>query len=84
MNSNKNTSKVKPLINIIGDVKNPDGSTTVEYELNTGALEVCAREYEKDISQLTPDEIHSFAEKNVRWALKCHNGWKIIKKAIAN
>lgn len=84
MSSNKNTSQTTPLINIIGDVKNADGSTTIEYEVNEDALNICAKEYNKELNQLTAEEIHSFAKKNIGWALKCHNGWKLIKKAIAS
>jgi len=84
MSSSKNTSQTRPLINIINDSKNDDGSSTVEYEMNEEALKICAKENNKQLNDLTEQEIHSFAEKNIGWALKCHNGWKLIKKTIAN
>jgi hypothetical protein len=81
MNSSVSTSKNnKPEITITNSILNDDGSTTVEYICNNGVLNLCAEELEKDIKQLTKEEIHNFVMYNIGSALKCHNGWK--KKKI--
>jgi len=78
MNSSQNTSlNDRPAIHITDSTTYDDGSVSLNYVCNQKALEQCAEELEKDIKDLTKDEIHRFISKNVGSALMCHNGWKL-------
>jgi hypothetical protein len=81
MNSSTNTLNLEDRGHIIitDDKPNSDGSVTISYSLNKKALEECAVYYEKDIKDLTSDEIHLFVSKNIGNALYCHKGWKVVE-----
>ena len=68
-------------ITLIDDKIHEDGTHTVNYVLDHDALELCAKEYEKDMKKLTEEEIHNFVMKNLGAALKGHDEW-IAKKTV--
>jgi hypothetical protein len=82
MNSKENTSPTKqpPAILITDEKENEDGSVSVNYVLNNFALETCAKHHEKNIEDLTEEEIHDFVLTNIGSALLCRNGWRMIKE----
>lgn len=82
MDSSANTqADNRPRIHIINSTINEDGSKEVNYICNAKALELFAEELEKEVSELTNEEIHHMVSKNIGSALKCHDGWR--KKDIS-
>lgn len=82
MNSPQDFSlEERPNIHITDSVKNKDGSTTVNYVINHKVLELCAKENEKELTELTEEEIHRFVSKNIGNALNCHGEWEIKFKS---
>lgn len=83
MNSLANTQiEEKPNIIITDSKEEGDGTKTINYLCNPKALELCAKELEKEITELTPDDIHQFVSFNIGSALKGHNEWKMVKKKV--
>jgi hypothetical protein len=81
MNSSQNTAQSKQKIIAITEKERfEDGSVELDYALNIGAMEECAAENEKDVKDLTSDEIHEFVQRNLGLAVKCHDGWEVIKE----
>jgi len=81
MNLLQNTVQNKEKIIALAEKERyEDGSIELEYSLNIGALEACAADYEKDIKALTSSEIHEFVQRNIGLAVKCHDGWVLIKE----
>ena len=82
MNSAQNISQTKatPAILLTDEKENSDGSKSINYVINNFALETCAKSLEKDVEDLTEDEIHNFVISNISNALLCRNGWKLIKE----
>ena len=82
MNSSVNIqADNSPRIHIISSTVNEDGSKDVNYICNAKALELFARELEKEVTELTDEEIHQMVSRNIGSALKCHDGW--CKKNIS-
>lgn len=80
MKSTKDSQSEKvPAILIDNETTNEDGSVTVSYVINNFALELCAKEYGKDIEDLTEPEIHTYVTRNLSSALKGHDNWQAIK-----
>jgi hypothetical protein len=81
MNSLTTTSQNNEGVIIITEEKRfEDGSIELGYSLDTTALDLCAKELEKETNDLAEEEIHDFVQKNIGLALKCHSGWRVVKK----
>ena len=76
--SNDSPNNKTPAILLDNQKTNEDGSVTVTYVINNFALELCAKEYEKEMEELTEEEIHTFVTRNISSALKGHNNWKTV------
>lgn len=74
-------SHKKCKITLVDDKVHEDGTRSVNYILDHDALELCAKENEKKMIDLTEEEIHSFVMKNLGAALKGHGEW-VAKKTV--